>query len=500
MDRLILLSSLFFSLMPLIKAETLNSRFAGSWYSGSETALKKELKGYLNKVKIKKYSNVIALMLPHAGYRYSGQVAAAGIAAIAGQKFKRVIILGPSHSIAMRDAVSIPEYKYYQTPLGKTPLDQAFIAKLRKYKFVRSIQRAHINEHSVQIELPLLQYILKNQFKLVPIIVGQMTATGSAKIAAALRPLLDDQTLIVISSDFTHYGSRFFYTPFPLNKKTPANIKKLDDGALKLIIEIKPDKFRQYQTRTGATICGRGPIEILLRLLPPKTKSHLLAYDTSGRMTNSYRSSVSYASCVFTGSWQKQAKGAPKIKIISPESQKLLLQLARGVIEYYLKTRTIPTPKKLNIKINPDMRKIMGAFVTLHKQGRLRGCIGEIIPRRPLWQAVQAQAYNAAFNDWRFSPVKSGELKNIDIEISALTPPKLIKSYKDIKLGRDGIILSRYNRSAVFLPQVAPEQGWTLAETLTQLSRKAGQGPNDWKSDGTKFKTFQAQVFGEKHK
>ena len=146
------------------------------------------------------------------------------------------------------------------------------------------------------------------------------------------------------------------------------------------------------------------------------------------------------------------------------------------------------------------MKKVMGAFVTLHKEGKLRCCIGEIIPSRPIWQAVQAEAFNAAFRDWRFSPVKSDELKDIDIEISALTPPQAVKSYQDIKLGRDGIILSRYNRSAVFLPQVATEQGWDLAQTLTYLSRKAGLGPNDWKLPGTTFKVFQAQVFGEKQK
>ncbi len=498
MERLIIIFCLGCSLMA--RSETLNSRLAGSWYPGSEVKLKQLIKECLKNVKTPKYPNVIALLLPHAGYQYSGPTAAAGLAAVTGKKYKRVIILGPSHSVAMRDIISIPQYDAYKTPLGETKLDLDFIKKLRKHKFVKTVPQAHTNEHSVQIELPLLQYILKNQFKLVPIVVGQLTSEGAANIATAIKSQLDDQTLVVVSSDFTHYGNRFFYTPFPLDKSTPEKIKKLDFGALKQILAIKPNGFREYLTKTRATICGRCPIEILLRMLPAQTKVHLAAYDTSGRLTGSYDNSVSYTSCVFTGKWKKKTSNESAIIEISLKSQTQLMKLARGVIAGYLKDKTILSPDKLGITLYPDMKKVMGAFVTLHKDGQLRGCIGEIIPRRPIWQAVREQAFNAAFRDWRFSPVKSDELKDIDIEISALTPPKAVKSYQDIKLGRDGIILSRYNRSAVFLPQVATEQGWDIAQTLTYLSRKAGLGPNDWKLPGTTFKVFQAQVFGEKQK
>ncbi len=145
------------------------------------------------------------------------------------------------------------------------------------------------------------------------------------------------------------------------------------------------------------------------------------------------------------------------------------------------------------------MKKKMGAFVTLHKDGNLRGCIGEIIPVRSLYEAVLNRAVSSAFSDYRFNPLQKNELNKIDIEISALTPPKEIASWKNIKIGKHGVILRKNGRSAVFLPQVAPEHGWNLQTTLTHLSKKAGLRPDDWKKDATFF-VFEADVFGEKKK
>ena len=158
----------------------------------------------------------------------------------------------------------------------------------------------------------------------------------------------------------------------------------------------------------------------------------------------------------------------------------------------------MPTPEELGIKITPNMRQKMGVFVTLHKNGMLRGCIGEITPRRPLYIAVMHQAINSALRDYRFPKVKESEIPSLEYEISALTPPKPVSSYKDIVIGRDGMTISKHGYSAVFLPQVAPEQGWNLDQTLTHLSQKAGLPSNAWKKDA-EFTTFQAIVFNEKY-
>ena len=186
------------------------------------------------------------------------------------------------------------------------------------------------------------------------------------------------------------------------------------------------------------------------------------------------------------------------MKSVLNENDKVnLLKLARETLVYYMSNGKFPTPEALKIEISVNMKNEMGVFVTLHKDGNLRGCIGEIFPSRSLYQAVMAQAVNSALRDHRFSQVKKDELSDIEFEISALTPPQEVSSYNDIVIGQDGMTLSKHGRSAVFLPQVAPEQGWDLDQTLTQLSMKAGLKPDSWK-ENAKFTVFQAIVFKEK--
>ncbi|MCX7009703.1 MAG: AMMECR1 family protein [Kiritimatiellaeota bacterium] len=203
---------------------------------------------------------------------------------------------------------------------------------------------------------------------------------------------------------------------------------------------------------------------------------HLVKYDTSGHITGDFNMSVSYLCAAFTGTWKRGA--LPKVVAEEPLSaadKQALLRLARGMIETQLKTGKRPKPEDLGITVTPAMKAIMGAFVTLHKDGDLRGCIGEIEPRRPLVEAVREQALNSAFSDPRFTPVNS---------------------WKDIVIGKHGMVLSKGGRSAVFLPQVAPEQGWDLPTTLTHLSQKAGLPPDAWK-EGATYLVFEAIVFHE---
>lgn len=486
----------------VLKGKTvLDSSLAGNWYPENAGELNAQFADYLSKVKEKKLNEVIALILPHAGYRYSGQTAAYGIKEISGKKYSRVIVIGPTHHVRMNNQVSVPSVSHYRTPLGEIPLDTEFIADFKKNPFVISAPEAHSREHSVQIEVPLLQYALKN-FSLVPIVVGQLDDSTVKKIALALLSLIDDRTLVIASSDFTHYGNRFDYTPFGNDFTTQERIKKLDAGAIEQILKKDETGFADYVDKTGATICGRDGIRILLAMLPPQASVHLLNYATSGQMMNTPADSVSYAAIAITGKWKKTVAGTPEqvnstSQTLNNSDQQTLLKTARNTIDFYFKNRKVPTMKDLKITISPNMEKVMGAFVTLHKNGELRGCIGEIQPRRPVYQAVIAQALNAAFNDYRFPQLQAEELPEIELEISALTPSKPVTSWRDIVIGRDGIVLEKNGRSAVFLPQVATEQGWTLPETLSYLARKAGLASDDWKN-GTSFMVFQAEVFGEK--
>lgn len=182
--------------------------------------------------------------------------------------------------------------------------------------------------------------------------------------------------------------------------------------------------------------------------------------------------------------------------ILTDEEKKSLLLLARKSMTHYLATGEEATPDDLGIPISCGMEQIMGAFVTLHKDGCLRGCIGEITPRRELYKAVLAHSINSAVRDHRFNPVSSNELSDIELEISALTPSKAIQSHKEIEIGKHGVVFSKGFYSSVFLPQVAPEQGWDVEETLSHLAMKAGLSANAWE-EGCDLMVFEAIVFSE---
>lgn len=510
-----------------IEKNTLRSQLAGTWYTADAVSLKAEIDGYLAMVGDHPQLNPIALILPHAGYRYSGGTAAFGIDQIKGGDYKRIIIIGPTHQYPMRNVVSVPDVTHYQTPLGEVALDLEFINKLKKLPFVITNMAVHQEEHSVQIELPLIQSVLKD-FEIVPIVCGQLDLETAQKIGKTLREMVDAETLVVISSDFTHYGERFGYVPFKdvvlgvpaqspeqTQNAVSENIKKLDLGAYHFIEQKDVAGFMDYVEKSGATICGRNPIEILLAMLPGNAKAHLLHYDTSGAMTEDYENSVSYLSVAFSGEWgdadsqetimRGRGEGTPAPEetgkgeensgaYLSDSDKQSLLQLARASLMYYLENKTQGTPEELGFEITKGMSQTMGAFVTLHKDGRLRGCIGEIVPRRELYKAVIEHAVNAGFNDYRFTPVKANEVADLDFEISALSPPHKVESYRDIVIGKHGVVLHKNGASAVFLPQVAPEQGWGVEETLTQLALKAGLRADDWRKGAT-FEVFEAIVF-----
>jgi AmmeMemoRadiSam system protein B/AmmeMemoRadiSam system protein A len=472
----------------LLMEKILKSKLAGTWYTDDPAELTREIDGYLGATEpTMEGEPPIALILPHAGYRYSGAVAAQGVRQLAGRSFSRVVVLGPSHRMALEGSVSIPDVSAVETPLGQIEVDRKLISKLWKNPAFGSHPAAHTEEHSVQIELPFLQRAL-GQFKLVPIVCGQLDEADARNIATTLLENIDAKTLVVVSSDFTHYGRSFGYVPF--KDDIQRNLESLDLGAYQLIEERNLSGFLKYVRNTGATICGRSPIAILLAMLPDDARVQLLEYSTSGHLTGDWSHCVSYIAAAVSGHWKKVDEASSLV--LSASDKRALLQLARQQIS----SRLNPSEPKPEIQVTPAMRTVMGAFVTLHKRGQLRGCIGEIFPRRALVEAVAEQAINAAFHDPRFPRLRADELDEIDIEISPLTQPHSVGTFDEIEIGRHGVVLEKSGYSAVFLPQVAPEQGWGLEETLTHLALKAGLSSNDWKS-GCRFEVFEAIVFGE---
>jgi AmmeMemoRadiSam system protein B len=274
---------------------------AGSWYPSAPDALKHQLDGYLRAETENaggtRAGAVFALIAPHAGYVYSGAIAGKGFRHLRDARFDRVILLGPSHHAAFQGA-ALPEAETYVTPLGKVPIDSGAVKDLSAGKGIQVTDRPFQPEHCLEMEIPFLQHTLEPGWRLLPVLIGGgSTARSCGEVIDALLPLLDAETLVVVSSDFTHFGPRFAYTPF--RKDLPERIRALDMGAVDRIVAADRAGFQSYVDRTGATICGRRAIDVLLGLAPAGLEVSLVAYDTSGSITGDWINSVSYASVLF---------------------------------------------------------------------------------------------------------------------------------------------------------------------------------------------------------
>ena len=471
---------------------------AGFWYPGDREQLgawmDDLLKGESHADGVQ--GPVRALISPHAGYRYSGAVAADGYRLVRGQAFKRVLLLGPAHHEWFR-GLSIAAVTHYETPLGRIPLDQAAIERLRASSLVTADTEAHRREHSLEMQLPLLQRALQPGWQLVPVLVGQLTPEDYPAAAELLRPLLDDDTLVVVSSDFTHYGPRFGYRPFPNDDLTAARLEALDTGSLDAILDKDPQGFLDYMARTGTTICGYEPIALLLQLLPADSHGKLVSYATSGKLTGNYKNSVSYMSIVFRGPENDSAtvkqSGSGEFSV---EDMHLLHRLASAAVETAIKPQDEAASQRLEQllqDIPPELKQPAAAFVTLMNHGQVRGCMGTVTPANPIYKVAVISGHRAA-RDRRFAPLLPEELEELNVEISILDQPESADSWRDFVLGEDGVILEKDGHAAVFLPEVPEKYHWNREQMLSQLAQKAGLPAAAWK-DGASFKTFRTRTF-----
>jgi AmmeMemoRadiSam system protein B len=275
---------------------------AGTWYPAERGRLQSLvadlLDGATPAVPPAARGPIHALIVPHAGFAYSGRVAAGAFVELRGARFRRVVLVGPSHYAAF-EGVRVPSRATaFRTPLGDVPLDVEAIGALAAQAAIGADDAPFRPEHCLEAELPFLQQTLEPGWRLLPLLVGSLASTERTQDAAgALEGALDGETLVVVSSDFTHYGPRFDYVPF--HDDLPRRIEQLDLEAVERIVAGDGAGFEAYLARTRATICGRNPIRLLLRLLPATVRGRLAAYDTSGRITGEWDHSVSYASLVF---------------------------------------------------------------------------------------------------------------------------------------------------------------------------------------------------------
>jgi len=469
---------------------------AGMFYEASAEKLEKSVQGFLSIARAGPVDGkVVAMISPHAGYRYSGLTAASGYKHLEGSSYEQVIILGPSHRAAFKGAAII-NATHYKTPLGLVEIsdDAALISKdLLKEALLVQDNKIHKEEHSLEVQLPFLQSMLSD-FTLIPIVIGGKTNYEDlVTIADILKRYADADTLVVVSSDFTHYGPQYGYTPF--KDKQNENLRKLAEQASVPIINLDSEGFNEHCSTTKDTICGRSPIIILLNIFKDTdTEVRVAHFDTSGRMLGDYSNSVTYLSFVFIQDIQENKEA------LSEENQEFLLELARQTLESYVREGKTP---KLNEDFVPEeLSGEKGCFVTLEKNHQLRGCIGHIIPQESLYECVMENAVNAAAHDTRFNKVTPDELDDIEIEISMLTVPTEIEfsSGEDLKNrltpNVDGVILRQGFRQSTYLPQV-----WeTLPQKekfLTQLCKKGGMSSDCWKDTRSQVLTYQAFVFKE---
>ena len=464
----------------------------GKFYPADPEVLRNTLKDLFSKAKPRMTENVVALVCPHAGYDFSGVVAASSYNQIDREKkFENIFIIGSSHYVSFSGA-SIYTAGDYLTPLGKVKVNTTLARNLIKENPVFVYYPdADRQEHSIEVQVPFLQYHLKNEFQLVPIVVGSQNEEACRKIAKALKPYMNDKNLFIFSSDFSHY---------PSYNEAVVTDKKICDAIVSNNPETLMNTIRDCEKKGSeslvTSLCGWTSVLTMINMTAGDPGLHITPfyYQNSGDSKYNDKSRVvGYWSIAVTG---KGKESAGDLGFHFTTTEKIeLLRIARSTIVLRLtgKNPEVPDPGK----ITEGMKIKAGAFVTLNKKGELRGCIGRFTSEEPLYKLIQEMAIAAATEDPRFEPVSSNEIKDLEIEISVLSPMKKIRSADEIILGKHGIYIRKGNVSGTFLPQVATETGWTKEEFLGHCSRdKAGIGWDGWKT--ADLYIYEATVFSEK--
>lgn len=478
---------------------------AGAFYPADAEVLRSQVEGFLGRSGPVGEGAPLAVIVPHAGYPFSGETAGRAFAGLRGAPIQRVILLGPSHHLRFAGgALPDPEIVAFATPLGQAGLDLEALERLRRDPAFAGPATAHGPEHSLEVELPFLR-LLAPDARLVPVLVGFETDLAlAAAMARSLASLAGPGTVVVASSDFTHHGSGYRWAPFPVDPFLPQRLEGLARATSGRAAAVDPRGFWAQVTASGDTVCGARPIAVLLELLAhaARASGEVVEVTTSARAGGDLRQLVTYAAVTFRGSWQGWRElDHGHHRPLPEERGRALVALARAALESHLRHGAALADWFAGNPVEGALLAPSGAFVTVNntgeralRHGRLRGCIGAIEPREALVDAVVRAAVSAA-HDPRFPDLTAAELEGVELEVSVLTPPEPVPGPESIRIGTHGIILRSGGRSAVFLPQVATEQGWDLETTLAQLARKAGLPADGWR--GASFEVFTARVFRE---
>lgn len=459
------------------------AEFAGSWYPGNRDELAQAVDKMLAAV-MPIDGDPIALIVPHAGYAYSGQVAAYGFKQLEGKPYEVAVVLAADHQMPLSRPVSVWAEGGFETPLGIVPVDvqlaQALIAAESRITFDAA---AFAGEHVIEIELPFLQRVCPG-CSLVPMLMGADDEETVQMVAKALLSVLGGRrAVIVASSDLSHYPTREAAlwvdgaTLAAIETGDPAHVQETIAALMKIGVP-----------NLATCACSEGPIRAAMQVargLGADTTTILRYANSADAPIGDPTQVVGYGAVMF---WRYAPPDLTQAR------KQELLALARAAIAEYLKTGRIPDVKT----DDPALTRRSGAFVTLKESGELRGCIGHMRADTPLYRVVQEMAVSAATSDPRFPPMKVDELGKVHIEISVLSPLRRITDVQQIQVGAHGLMIVKGERQGVLLPQVPIEQGWTRDEYLEGLCRKAGLPAGCWReAEQAALYAFTAVVFGE---
>lgn len=441
---------------------------AGSFYPADEKVLRETVDGFLAKAEGNPVDGrLIALISPHAGYPYSGQVAAYTYKHLKERDIETVILIGPSHHKSFK-GVSVYTEGSFGTPLGNIRINERIAESLiNKDADVAFYPDVYEKEHSLEVQLPFLQRQLK-EFRIVPILIGSPTQRSYEYLTGKLTEVLreNEKVMIIASTDLSHYHD--------YNTATAMDAKMTD-----AVERVSVEDIERYMRSGEGEMCGGYPVLFTMAVARNlgATNGVLYKYANSGDVTGDRARVVGYA-----------AMGLYKSPL-STSQKKELLSLAKETITSYVRDRNIP-------EIKPEDKRLQAngaAFVTINRNGNLRGCIGSIQAVMPLYQSVVRNAVSASSNDPRFPPMTKEELSDIDVEVTVLSPLEQLKDVREIEIGKHGLYMEKGRSSGIFLPQVATEFGWDRDTFLDQLCKKAGLPKGAWK-DGARLYSFTADI------
>ncbi|UWZ83610.1 AmmeMemoRadiSam system protein B [Occallatibacter riparius] len=429
---------------------------------------------------------ILAVAAPHAGYPYSGPIAAYTYAALKGRSYKRVVVIAPSHYEAF-SFTSVYDGDGYATPLGTVAVDKEFARKLAKTgETIRLSGRGHEPtsrgaEHALEVQLPWLQRVLGN-FELVPVVMGDQSYESSRDLGTALAKLIrDNDTLIVASSDLSHYHA--YKDAVRMDQQTLHAVEKWDYLSMS----------RNFEMRVWEA-CGGGPIvtAMIAAERMGATQAKVMRYANSGDTSGDRSRVVGYGAVALVKADAGQVADEPFS--LTADEKKQLLSIARTSVEHAVRQGKVWEPAEVTADALNAPR---GAFVTLREGGELRGCIGYTSAAEPLYLTVRDTAALAALRDPRFHAVTEPELPRLQYEISVLSPLRRVRDVREIQIGQHGLLMKNGSSEGLLLPQVPVEQGWDRTHFLEQTCVKAGMQRDCWQDHNTDIFLFTALVFSE---